>query len=155
MTQCKKRYRLFADFKLQTLLCVRIAAYWICCQVTVLTTVFVMYSFESSGAESSASPWRFIIPAMVMSSIVLPIALLDLLYFSNKFAGPLMRVRRHLKKINQGHEVAPIKFRTGDYYKDLGDEINQLTMRENEIGVDLDSQYEQLEKKKEMSAHVV
>ena len=122
-----KRFRLFADAKLQSSLCLRVACYWLICQATLSVTLLALLSFETaSAANSTGSPWRLIIPGLLASLVVLPLVLLDLLLFSNKFAGPMVRFRRYLRELNQGQEHGPIHFRRGDYYLDLCEQFNRF-----------------------------
>ncbi len=125
-----ERFRLFVDYRIQTAFCLRLVFYWLICQVTLLTTVFVICNLESSSAATAnSSPWRFLVPALITSFMVLPIVLLDLLIFSNRITGPLFRLNKHLQNINSGGQVCEIKFRNGDYFQNIGDGVNQLASR--------------------------
>ena len=122
-----RRLRLFVDVKLQSSLSLRVVAYWIVCQATMASVVYAILAFEASnGHPAQGSPWRFLVPALIGSTVVLPLVLLDVLLFSNRFAGPLLRFRRHLQQLNNGEEVGPLRFRTGDHYLDLCDEFNRF-----------------------------
>jgi signal transduction histidine kinase len=70
--------------------------------------------------------WQIIGPAVVVSLLVLPIAMFDMLVYSNKFAGPLLRFRRNFGELARGEEVRQIHFRPGDLLNDLSENYNTL-----------------------------
>jgi signal transduction histidine kinase len=128
----RRRFRVVADLKLQGSLCLRVAIYWIICQCAFVATILGFSGLEAMGepTEVVQTPWRFLIPAIVVSSFLLPVVLLDLLVFSNRFAGPLVRFRRYLKQLAGGkipdHEL---RFRHKDELGDLSVNINKLQER--------------------------
>lgn len=68
-------------------------------------------------------------PAAVASIIVMPLVLTDIFRHSNRFAGPIYRLRTVLKKLANGERVGPIKFRDDDYWQDLADDFNRALER--------------------------
>ena len=81
------------------------------------------------GDVVDGSPWRFIVPAIVASCVLLPIVLLDMMRFSNRFAGPLLRFRKSLQKLADGEDVSELHFRPTDYLKDLSSHFNAINSR--------------------------
>ena len=121
-----RRYRVFADTQIQGGICLRIAVYWVCCQFVVVGT---QYAFATLvGPEEVRIVTQFFRPALFAGICVLPFALLDMLIFSNKFAGPIRNLRRNLRELSDGDQVS-IEFRKGDYLCDLKDYINRLGRR--------------------------
>ena len=102
---------------------------WVACQLMMVTTILGFLMLEGTDptvASAAPSPWRFIIPALVSSTAILPIALLDMLIFTNRFTGPLLRFRKHLQSLAEGQSVSALHFRPGDLLSDLGDHINEI-----------------------------
>ena len=67
-------------------------------------------------------------------SIILFITLIVLgtfgIFFLHRVAGPVHRFRQILLKINEGERVpGPIRFREGDYFKEIAEEMNRLLKR--------------------------
>ncbi len=118
-----KRWRLFADYQVQGGLCVRLAIYWLICQLAMMMTMFAM---DWLAPESQMGARGLIFPGFVVSSICLPLAMFDLIAFSNRFAGPVMNFRRHFGKLVNREALEEIKFRPGDYYYDLMENFNDL-----------------------------
>lgn len=121
-----KRRRLFSDFRVQGELIVRIAAYWVVCQLAVVGTFVGATILNSAVPGDEVSVWSLIIPAVVVSSLVLPLVLFDAITFSNRFAGPLLRFRRNLAEFAETGTAENMEFRPGDFYMDLTDSFNKL-----------------------------
>lgn len=124
-----KRWRLFADPRVQGQFCLRVVIYWLVCQVTFFGA---MLAFASVGGKESISPaalMNLAWPAFIMSILALPFALLDAVGFSNRFAGPVLNFRRRFADLAQGKDVGEMSFRPGDYYSDLSENFNKLRTR--------------------------
>jgi hypothetical protein len=50
------------------------------------------------------------------------------LYLSNRIAGPIYRLKKHLQSHKDSNQV-PLHFRDQDYFKDLAEEVNAALMR--------------------------
>ncbi len=122
-----KRTRVSADLRLQGALCLRVAIYWVICQLVFGIAVLAFFTLQESNPESTPlTPWSLITPAAVISGLVLPLVLLDLLIFSNRFAGPVLRIRNYLAELARGQSASAFKLRKGDYFVDICDNLNQV-----------------------------
>ena len=119
-----RRFRVFVDGKLQGALCLRIAFYWIVCQATVAATVFGFSAL--GGGNASGSPGQYLLPALMVSGLVLPVAWFDLLNFSNRFVGPVYRIRKVVQQLADGEETSEIHFRKKDFYRELENDLNRI-----------------------------
>ncbi|MEZ6097118.1 MAG: hypothetical protein R3C03_23325 [Pirellulaceae bacterium] len=124
-----KRLRVCADFQVQLGLAFRVSFYWIACQATIVSVVMGIY-FLSGNHTESMSPWSLLVPALIVSGLVLPVALLDLLIFSNRFAGPIHRLRKYLACSAAGDSPGPLNFRQGDYYGDIAANLNSTLQKQ-------------------------
>lgn len=120
-----KRRRLLADTRIQGMLCLRIAIYWIACQAFTFGTIAAFTFLAGPGAENS-SITQYIVPAFCVSMLVLPLILLDVMVFSNRFVGPVWNFRKHLNALVNEGSCDEVRFRGGDYYRDLNDNFNKL-----------------------------
>lgn len=120
-----RRRRLLADSRVQGMLCLRIAIYWITCQAFTFGTVAVFSVLAGPGTEND-SITNYMVPAFCFSTLVLPLILLDALVFSNRFVGPVWNLRKHLKALVNEGSCEEVRFRGGDYYRDLHDNFNKL-----------------------------
>lgn len=56
---------------------------------------------------------------------IFPAFMLDTIRFSNRFVGPITRLRRHIRELTAG-ETDRVKFRDNDFWRTLADEFNVL-----------------------------
>jgi hypothetical protein len=125
------RKRLFVDPKVQGTLMVRVVLYWCLC-VATSTLILLAWYIVNAPDGSFFSFFRFDLlwsqysAVMVVAAMLLPIMLVDLLQLSNRFVGPLFRMRRSLRALAAGEYVAPIQFRKNDFGLELAGEFNAV-----------------------------
>ena len=127
-----RRRRVFVDRQLQGGLCIRVALYWFCCLMSVGLTLGAWSALENGPLaidKWSETLWNQFGPVLVVSTIILPFALLDCLIMSNKYAGPLYRIRLALKQLATDEPMRPLKLRKGDLLVDIADDINLVSAR--------------------------
>ena len=130
------RKQLLIDGGVQLPIMLRIVAYWFFC----LTTVTCALTLARVDAEPDVfflsqlfhvvvSYW----PVYAVMFAGLPIALYDALKLSNRFAGPVYRMKTNLRDFNDGKLYSPVCLREGDFHSELATEINIAieTAREN------------------------
>jgi hypothetical protein len=125
----RKRY--LVDSKLQGALMMRTFGYWCFC---VLATGLILLSWEAATGPHRPFLSYFSLHEIVQrhgavalaSVLLLPILLLDVLITSNRFVGPVYRMRRSMRALAAGEHVQPIKFRDGDFWHEVADEFNAL-----------------------------
>jgi hypothetical protein len=127
-----KRKQLLVDRRVQGALMVRATSYWLYCLLT-LTLMTLCWRIANTEPQSFNSHLhalkRDFAPAAISSLILLPIVLIDVLRFSNRFTGPMFRVRRMLKQMAQGEPVEPIAFRDGDFWSEFALDFNAVAGR--------------------------
>jgi hypothetical protein len=74
--------------------------------------------------------WFHYAPAVVASLLLVPIILLDSLRMSNRFAGPMVRLRRAMGRLAEGESVQPINFRDNDFWADFAEDFNRMLARQ-------------------------
>jgi hypothetical protein len=131
-----KRRQYFVDPKVQGAIIARCLAYWVTCLVTTFVILF-FWSLMTGPARISLMTvdylWFHYGPAFVASFLLLPLILWDILKMTNRFAGPILRLRRELKKLSRGEQVSPLFFRHGDYWRDVADDFNRIAVRLKEL----------------------
>ncbi len=48
---------------------------------------------------------------------------------SNRFAGPMLRLRRSLRALGRGEYVEPLEFRGADFWQEFADDFNSVLRR--------------------------
>jgi hypothetical protein len=125
------RKRLFVDPKVQTALMARVAVYWCLC-IATSALILLAWNIVNAPDGSFFSFFRFDLlwnqyaAVMFVAAAMLPIMLLDVLQLSNRFVGPLFRVRRSLRALAGSEYVAPIQFRKKDFGLELANEFNAV-----------------------------
>ncbi len=135
------RTHLLADCRVQGALVVRVVHYWLMCLLTMtlllLGWAIVTKPIRPLNAHLTAL-WTLYGPAAVASLALLPLVAFDLLRLTNRFAGPMFRLRRSLHDLAQGKPVAAIRFRQGDFWQEFADDFNTIAARVQETE-DLDT----------------
>ena len=126
------RKRLFIDHRVQGTLLLRVVAYWCCCVLAVglsLLTWRLLTEPVQPAYQYFADAWHFALTAAIATALVLPLVIYDILTISNRFTGPLYRLRRELRRLAAGEPVPPVRFRNGDFWPELADEFNATAQR--------------------------
>lgn len=126
--QKAKRRILFVDARVQGALMLRIAVYWVCCVVTATVVILAWSIFRTAPGNSSPHQiddlWQLFSPGMIATLAVLPLAVYDLVRLSNRFVGPIIRLRSAMKRVGNGEDIEPLRFRRGDFWDDLTEAFN-------------------------------
>jgi hypothetical protein len=133
------RKRLFVDHKVQGSLMLRAVEYWFCCVLTValgLLAWSLVTGPDQPLYQFFLDAWHYFLPTAVVSLVILPLLVYDILKLSNKFTGPLFRLRRELRRLAAGENVPPLRFRRNDYWPELADEFNAVAQRMEMLAAD-------------------
>jgi len=126
------RRRFFVDPQVQGALILRVVLYWVVCLVTV-TLMLLCWRIATGPARLFYTHfddmWFHYGPAMVASCILLPLLVVDIVRLSNRFVGPLVRLRRAMRALARGEHVEPVSFREGDFWLEFAQEFNALLAR--------------------------
>jgi hypothetical protein len=139
------RKRLFVDPKVQGALIARVVLYWVVCLITIAlmllcwdiitgpTRIFSMHFNDM---------WFFFGPPAIASFLLLPLVIADIIRLSNRFVGPLLRLRRSMRALARGENVEPVEFRGGDFWHDFADEFNALRARIQQLSAQNEAEIE-------------
>jgi len=127
-----KRSRLFVDYRVQGALMARTIAYWGMCLLSLALLLFCWRIYTGPAltfAMHLRQMWEQFGPAILASALILPLLVVDAARLSNRFAGPLYRVRLSLAQLAAGERIPVIQFRDGDYWPEIADDINKIAAR--------------------------
>jgi signal transduction histidine kinase len=65
----------------------------------------------------------FIIPIQLLFSAFV---FIFAIFMTHKIAGPLYKLKNHLVEIKDGGEITPLKFRQGDHFHDVAEEVSSF-----------------------------
>ncbi|MCH7686986.1 MAG: hypothetical protein IH899_09945 [Planctomycetes bacterium] len=127
-----KRRQLYVDGHVQGAIIRRVAIYWACCVLFVVIPLCIGNAFRRPDLlfyEQFGNLWNQYWPILVCMVCMLPFSLLDALQLSNRFAGPMFRLRRQMHLLAEGKQVEPLMFREGDFYHEMALDLNRILER--------------------------
>src|SRR5688572_30036825 len=136
MSKCR-RSRIFIDGEVQGALMMRVASYWSFCLLSIM--LMVLCWSVCTGPPRRFSELFFELfnryaPAMAASLILLPIAMIDVVRLSNRFVGPVIRLRGALSELAETGKTRPVTFRDNDYWQELAVDFNRVAERAQNTG---------------------
>ena len=125
----ERRRRYFVDPQVQGALLCQAIYYWCWASATFALIIFVYRVFPallSGTGQESGRIWYHLAPYLVASAVLFPIVIFSSLRFSNRFVGPMVRVRRTLKQLARGETTPMWVFRENDFWSDTVNDINEI-----------------------------
>ena len=140
MFATKSRRQLFVDSTLQGALLTRCVLYWGMCLAAVFASLVCWDALVGPSRLFYAhveGTWFRYAPALLFVAALTPIMAFDLLRLSNRFAGPMIRMRRTMRDLAQGERVEPVVLRRNDFWREFADEFNAVILRMRKLETDL------------------
>lgn len=130
--QPHRRRTEFIDPEVQGALARRIAMHWVL-YVAVATLLVVGLKWmanplTSLGEHVAEAWWTYGALLMVLVALA-PVFIYDAVKLSNRFTGPMLRLRNATKQLADGSRPAPITLRDGDFWQDAAADFNRLLDR--------------------------
>lgn len=132
MTNRNRRHELFVDAKLQGALLTRIVAYWFLGVFVIFLLIGFQVFLAGNGKPIVVNLQQSLAhfePTLIAALGILPVILMDCLCVTSKFAGPLSRIRRQMRKMADGELVEPVQIRKKDFCQELSREFNRVIER--------------------------
>ncbi len=148
MSSDKKALRkhTFVDPKVQGALIARVVMYWVLCLASI-ALMLLCWDIITGPARifyiHFDDLWSFYGPAAIASFLLLPVVIGDIIRISNRFVGPLLRLRRSMRALARGEYVEPIEFRGNDFWYDFADEFNAVRARIMQLSAEKESEIEE------------
>jgi nitrogen fixation/metabolism regulation signal transduction histidine kinase len=128
----QKRRRLLIDRQVQGAVIKRAAMYWIFYALSIASWIVcwqMIYNSLEITASGFGGLWMQFGPALVASLLLLPVVLIDAVRVSNRFAGPMFRLRRAMNQLADGESVEPLQVRDDDFWSDVVESFNRVAAR--------------------------
>ena len=127
-----KRRKLFIDPDVQGAMVRRALIYWFAC-VLFITLPFVigrtLIEPRKFFFEDIHELWGRVGPVLICAGLALPLLIYDMIQLTNRFAGPMFRLRREMKNLANGDPVRRVKFRDNDFWLEFANYFNQIADR--------------------------
>ncbi|EMI22807.1 putative membrane protein [Rhodopirellula maiorica SM1] len=134
MSQTKsRRSRTLVDREVQGGLLRKIAIHWIVFFVcnAIALTIWIRL-FEQPDAEwgqTFVDTMQRFMPFFVITMALIPAFVWDTLKLTNRFAGPILRLRNALADVRSGRAVTPLQFRNDDFWQNIAADFNAVIER--------------------------
>lgn len=126
------RKRMFVDSAVQGALIRNIVVHWFVFIFTLAVILGAVQFFQNPVATSdellSQFPRRHGLTFLILV-LLLPTFLWDTVRLSNRFAGPVLRLRRMMQSLADGEDPGELHFREGDFWMELGEHFNGIRAR--------------------------
>lgn len=133
MTQSSKsaflRQQLLVDHHVQGALLKRTGLYSVSCAVYFAVILVFTESMSRPDELFSEAIFRCLDEAIYWAPgliLLTPLVAYDMLKLTNRFAGPVFRLRREMKRLINGESIQPLSFRDGDHWPEMAELFNQL-----------------------------
>ena len=143
-----KRARQYVDRNVQGGLISKMAIHW---GIFFFTTAFAYIVVQAIISPNGNSFLQRIQNALTEFSMLgllmltlLPAFMLDVIRFSNRFAGPIARLSRFLRELGEHGEVPPLKFRDDDFWSEIAKDFNLCRERIMRQSLEIDRLQTQL-----------
>lgn len=123
----KQRKQNYIDSHVQGSLLRRICGHWLVFFLVAAVAIILLQSLLGDPSKSLTERLQneigeFTLMGIVMVSLF-PAFMLDTIRFSNRFVGPIARVRRHLRQLATG-DTHRCTFRDNDFWAELAEDFN-------------------------------
>ena len=124
-----KRKKHFVDWSVQGAILLRLILHW---ALFVFAAGAFLYFIELVGGAPRNAGKILVArhgPTVLAVLVLAPIFLRDLCKLTNRFAGPMVRLRRAMHDLAEGRDVAPIQIRDGDFWGELAVDFDRVVDR--------------------------
>lgn len=126
------RKKTFVDPKVQGALVRRLVLHWFCFIAVAAIVAFCLQILTNpfrSIREHGQEVWWTHGPFLLVMFFMLPVFIVDTIKLSNRFAGPIYRLRNTIRSVADGEKFHPLKFRDFDFWQGLADDFNAMVAR--------------------------
>ena len=143
-----ERARILVDPKVQWAIAGRILLHWTLFLICILSISSMVRILSAVGDQPFSAAFQSAliaqIPIFGVMLMLLPVFLRDTLKLSNRFAGPMYRLRTALKAVSDQETLKPIKFRTGDFWQEAASDFNEVLAEIQQLRIENQSLRAQL-----------
>lgn len=133
----------FVDSTVQGALLRRIVLHWFLYFVVAGLAIVTLQAMLSgpNGEPLMTRVWQeageFTLVGLILICIF-PAFLLDTIRFSNRFVGPVGRLRRYLRQLGQDGNTERLSFRGGDFWSEMAEEFNVVATTVEEQAAEIE-----------------
>lgn len=126
-----KRKQNYIDSSVQGALLRRIFFHWCTFFGVALFAVVALQALLGDPTKTMIERLQFEMGEFIFIGLILlalfPAFMLDTIRFSNRFVGPIVRLRRHIRELGNDHTTATCSFRDNDFWSEVATEFNRVS----------------------------
>ncbi len=111
----------------------KIATHWvlffICNTIALMIWIRLFEQPDADWGQTLGDTLRRFLPFFIITMALIPAFVWDTLKLTNRFAGPILRLRAALSDASDGRAVAPLHFRTNDFWQEIATNFNAVMER--------------------------
>ena len=128
-----KRKKTLVDPEVQGSVLRKISIHWIvffiCNSIALMIWIRLFEQPDADWGQTFGDTLRRFLPFFVITAALIPAFVWDTLKLTNRFAGPIMRLRSALADASAGRGVKPLQFRHSDFWQEIAQNFNALLER--------------------------
>ena len=129
----KKRRKTLVDPEVQGGILRKIAFHWamffVCNATALMIWIRLFEQPDAEWGQTLADTFRRFMPFFVITIALIPAFVWDTMKLTNRFAGPILRLRNAMADASAGRAVPPLKFRSNDFWQEIATSFNQMMER--------------------------
>ncbi len=125
----KQRKKYFVDRSVQGAILLRLCFYFVLFVLSAGALLFFVEALIDDPRKAGTNFLQRYGPTILAGLVLTPVFFFDLCKLTNRFAGPMVRLRRSMNALADGEEVSPIHFRDGDFWKEIAEDFNRVIVR--------------------------
>lgn len=134
-----KRRRTLVDPEVQGGVLRKIAIHWvlffICNALAMMIWIRLFEQPDANWGQTLGDTLLRFLPFFVITMALIPAFVWDTLKLTNRFAGPILRLRSALADASAGRAVSPLHFRNNDFWQEIAENFNSV-MRRHDVTLD-------------------
>lgn len=126
------RQQVWIDRHVQGVLVGRVLLYWSGILIYFGLSIGCYHWWQNPEWTLTEHLWGMfeqVSPCLPTLVLLLPLVIFDIVRLSNRFAGPVYRLRKHLTDLSQNSQTSPLHFRDDDYWQQLAEPINLVQQK--------------------------
>ena len=111
----------------------KVAIHWIlffiCNAIALMIWIRLFEQPDANWSQTFGDTLRRFLPFFIVTLALIPAFVWDTLKLTNRFAGPIMRLRGALADMREGKQVQPLHFRGSDFWQQMAGDFNAVAER--------------------------
>ncbi|MEM6981105.1 MAG: hypothetical protein AAF539_15705 [Planctomycetota bacterium] len=133
MPSTVRRRRRLVDPEVQIGIIRKIAIHWsvffVCNAIALMIWIRLFEQPDADWGQTFGDTMRRFMPFFIITMALIPAFVWDTLKLTNRFAGPILRLRSALSDASAGRAVSPLQFRNNDFWQEIAENFNKVILR--------------------------